>query len=187
MSMELKHLDPALRPALDRVAWGAARPFGNVRLVVRFTRDPADAAHVLELNVRVNPHKRPLLLGGQVKRTITTPPAGVSVSSRIAVADRELGYGNVSPEVIALQALQRAVLGASTRLYEADPRIGTCDQRYEHLPLFDPPNGPDAMRRIPGCPLCGKVAPDPGGAGYRAWGGGNIGWVHPTCLADVYP
>lgn len=184
--MELKHLDPALRLAVGRVAWGAARPFVNVQLVVRFTRNPAEAAHVLELNVRVSPNKRPLLLGDQVERIITTPPGGVSVSSRIAVTDRELEYGNGSPEVIALQALQRAVLSASARLYEADPRIGTCDQRYHHVPLFDPPNGLDAMRRIPGCSLCGTSAPDPGGAGYRAWGGGNIGWVHPTCLADVY-
>lgn len=187
MSMELKHLDPYLLSAVGRVAWGAARPFGNVQTDVRFTKDPTSGSGTLELNVRVKPYKRPLLLGVRGHGYITTPPEGVSVSSRIVVTEKDMTYGVLSPENVSIQALQRAVIGASTRLYEADPRIGTCDQRYDHLPLFDPPNGLDAMRRIPGCSLCGKSVPDPDGAGYRAWGGGNLGWVHPTCLADVYP
>jgi hypothetical protein len=183
--MEPKFSDTVTQLA-PAIVWGSARPFGNVITDVKVASNPHTINYTMELRVRVKPYKRPLLLGDQVKRYITTPPDVVSVSSQIVVSAKELEHGNAQPNAIVSQVLHRMVRSASTRLYEADPRIGTCDQRYDHMPLFDPPNGLDAMRRIPGCSLCGTSAPDPGGAGYRAWGGGNIGWVHPTCLANVY-
>lgn len=184
--MDLRNIEYALRLAVRRVAWGATRPANHVHTEVWFDRMHATTSRALTLNVRVKPDKRLLHLGSK-SRYIITPPEPVSVGAQIVLSDKELAYGHASPEVIVLQALQKSVLQVSVRLYEADPRIGSCDHRYEHLPLFDPPNGIDAMRRFPGCVLCGDITPDPGGAGYRAWGGGNVGWVHPTCLANVYP
>ena len=185
---ELRTLEPMMRAALRDLSWGAAIPSDHVDVVVSLVAQAYTADYVVCLRVRAKPTKRILYLGSTSK-AITFPSGILNVESRAVVTGRDLMYAgstNIS-ETLIVEAVKYAVREAAPRLYESDPRIGSCDQNYPYLPLFDPPNGVDAMRRISGCPLCGEKKPDPGGAGYRAWGGGNLGWVHPTCLANVYP
>lgn len=188
VTTELRTLEPKMRAALRDLSWGAVSPSENVDAVVSMVAQPFTADYHVCLRVRAKPTKRILYLGS-TSRFITFPSAILDVESRSVIAARDLfdaGRSNILDALVA-EAVRMAVRQAAPRLYEADPRIGSCDRTYPPLPLFDPPNGVDAMRRFPGCPLCGDRKPDPGGAGYRAWGGGNIGWVHPTCLANVYP
>lgn len=187
--IELRTLEPTMRAALRDLSWGAVPPYENVEGTVSLVAQPSTADYHVCLRVRAKPMKRILYLGGDRNKALTIPASILSVESRAVITSRDLRYAasdNILNALVA-DAIKYAVRGAAPRLYEADPRIGSCDRSYPPLPLFDPPNGVDAMRRIHGCPLCGEERPDPGGAGYRAWGGGNLGWVHPSCLADVYP
>lgn len=184
--MHPRDYDAALRVALREVAWGEVRPFGNVQATVCLTPTPATSDYSVTLDVRVMPARVVL---GYARRHITVPVDATRVGGTVGVPARALWYANGADAEfnIVREALKSLVYQAAPRLYEADPRIGSCDAKYPHLPLFDPMGGVAAMRRFHGCPLCGQAVPDPGGAGYRAWGGGNLGWVHPTCLSEVYP
>lgn len=186
---ELRTLEPKMRAALRDLSWGATPPSDNVDGTVSLVAQQFTADYHVCLRVRAKPTKRILYLGDGRNKAITFPASILTVESRAVITSRDLHHAasdNIL-DAILTDAIKYVVREAAPRLYESDPRIGSCDQNYPYLPLFDPPNGVDAMRRIPGCPLCGEKKPDPGGAGYRAWGGGNLGWVHPSCLADVYP
>jgi len=176
--------DTALTGALRELAWGASRPFDNVTATVSATHNQFTGDYVVDLRVRVKPRKVAVH-----QRYITVPAEVTDVDARASLASMALSdvYGSGALFSLLSETLRSAVREAAPRLYEADPRIGSCDKDYPYVPLFDPPNGVAAMRRLSGCALCGQAVPDPGGAGYRAWGGGNIGWVHPTCLVGVYP
>ena len=185
---ELRTLEPMMRAALRELSWGAVLPSDNVSASVSMAPHPFTAEYHVRLSVRAKPTKRILYLGSTGK-AITFPGSVLDVESQAVLTARDIVYAGKSNilDAFVTEAVKTAVREAAPRLYEADPRIGSCDRSYPPLPLFDPPNGVDAMRRIPGCPLCGDRKPDPEGAGYRAWGGGNLGWVHPSCLANVYP
>jgi len=182
--MDPRNFDAALTGALREHTWGASRPFENVTATVTVAPVSFTGDYAVDLRVRVKPRKVVVH-----SRYITVPSDVTDVGSRASIQTRDLYYahGDGATISILLDALRSAVREAAPRLYEADPRIGSCDKDYPYVPLFDPPNGVTAMRRFSGCALCGQAVPDPGGLGYRAWGGGNIGWVHPTCLVGVYP
>jgi hypothetical protein len=181
-------LELKLKTAFRDLSWGAAPPYANVEGVVSLDTKPFTPDYHVCLRVWANPMKRILFLGGAKNKVLTIPLSLFSIESTVTIT-RDAWYAvseNIEDALI-IAVIKQLVMAAAPRLYEADPRIGTCDQTYPALPLFDPPNGVDAMRRIPGCPLCGQEKPDLQGARQRVWGGGNIGWVHPTCLAAVYP
>ena len=190
--MDLALIDPLLQSLLKETVWGTVRPFSHVTTTVTVYKLPYDAAVQMSLRVLVEPYKHPLHLGANLDEGvyISTPLEGCNVGSTVTVSLEILkaAPNEASATYVIHESLRKLVGIAAPRLYDADPRIGSCDRTYPLLPLFDPPNGVDAMRGGMGwtCPLCGTGGRDPGGAGYRAWGGGNIGWVHPTCLAHVY-
>jgi hypothetical protein len=197
--MDLARIDPLLQSRLKEAVWGTCTPFPHVSTVLTVDAVPYDAAVQVSLRVRVKPFKHALHLGANLDEGvyISTPPQICEVGSSVTVSLESLKHADSMDAAHRLmdaahrlmaEALRGVVRVAAPRLYEADPRIGSCDRTYPSLPLFDPPQGVDAMRGGMGwrCPLCGESGRDLGFAGYRAWGGGNIGWVHPTCLANVY-
>lgn len=177
-----------LKAAFRDLSWGAVSPYANVEGVVSLGAQPFNTDYHVCLRVWATQMKRILYLDGAKNKALTIPVSFLSIESTatITLNDWYAVSENIQDALI-IAAIKQVVRAAAPRLYEADPRIGTCDQTYPALPLFDPPNGVDAMRRIPGCPLCGEEKPDPQGARHRVWGGGNLGWVHSSCLADVYP
>lgn len=177
--MDHRTLDATIQDALRGHAWGASRPFGNVTATVYTYAEAYSDTYTAIVHVRVEP-----IAVAVHKRTITVPPQPVEVTGKGSVRSRDW-YCSADVGQAATAVVAQCVRDMAHLLYEADPRIGSCNNRYPHLPLFDPPNGVEGMRRIPGCPLCGRVEPDPGAVGYRVWGGGNVGWVHPTCLVRV--
>jgi hypothetical protein len=175
-------METFLTTALRDLAWGANHPLDNVHTTVHTMLSVEGMTWTVELRVQVTPRRVTLF-----NRATTVPNRGIQVRSVASIPMRDILHHRLGSDDRRLMVLGETVRKAAPLLYEADPRIGSCARGYPTLPLFDPPNGVDAMRRFSGCALCGRAVPDPGGAGHRAWGGGNIGWVHPTCLGDVYP
>ncbi len=190
--MDLSQIDPLLQSRLKEAVWGTCTPFSHVSTVLTVDAVPYDAAVQMSLRVQVEPFMHALHLGANLDEGvyISTPPqiCGVGSSVTVSLEILKAAPNAAAATYVIHESLRKLVGIAAPRLYEADPRIGSCDRTYPLLPLFDPPQGVDAMRGGMGwrCPLCGEGGRDLGFAGYRAWGGGNIGWVHPTCLANVY-
>jgi hypothetical protein len=156
--------------------WGSAPPAANVQVILSATREDTFNLVFYEITVKAQPVVVLVPLQGSTAQ-IQVPKQPLRITARQSMS----AFANTAGDLHTL-LLHRI----SPLVYEADPRIGSCEQSYAPLPLFDPPLGIAGMRQISGCALCGITGPDPEGAGYRAWGGGNIGWVHPTCLVRVY-
>jgi hypothetical protein len=167
---------PAIPSPSIQTIWGGALPAENVRVTLSAARDATFNFVHYDIQVKARPVVVPVSLRDSTAH-IQVPRHPLKVTLRHTVS-------TFTDPAVDLGLL--LVYQISPRVYEADPRIGSCEQHYAPLPLFDPPLGVLGMRQISGCTLCGIVGPDPEGAGYRAWGGGNIGWVHPTCLVRVY-
>ena len=162
-------------PSLQTI-WGRVPPAANVQVILSAERDDVSNLAHYDITVKAQPVVVHVPLHGSMAQ-IQVPKHPLCTTARQSMSTQ------VDPAVDLAQLL---VYKISPLVYEADPRIGSCEQFYAPLPLFDPPLGIAGMRQISGCALCGITGPDPEGAGYRAWGGGNIGWVHPTCLVRVY-
>ena len=172
--------------AFRNLLWGDVDPtsYPNIKATIHCVRDPMTLGMDFTLCVKFQPVTHFLSVspnnwtGGH---TFVVPTQPEEIVVRNSLHERTFMMLAEHGAVIFINEMRNKLWDWLPRLWEMDPRIGTCDQHYPTFPLFDHGAGDINLRRkYHGCALCDYAYGS--GDGYRTWGGGNIGWVHPSCL-----
>ena len=174
----MNRIDPVMAAVLQDYTWGTVPPRPNVQTWLQIDSLVFRDEYQINLNVVVQPIE--VVVAG---RRYHVPPETVAVNSTSQMPLQILQQNSDSERwAMIRRSVGIAVSQVAPLLYESDPRIWSKDQVYPALPLFDPPGGVEFFRVIRACVLCSN----PDAMDLRVWGGGNVGWVHPTCLAQAH-